>query len=230
MKKVLIMSFVFILVIISVFLLKNNYEKEVEIELPSYSFVKKISDESLMIFNVKKIDKINEEKNNYLNSLTSCYDESFFYDSKGDVTITKYEVKNNFLYRNIEIFYKKGNLCENEFVLDENWYLELKELKPLSIEFENCENSCPLISVDDYDRIYDYFFKEIGMRISSKKNIAKEKLTLNIHYSNYILEIFTKDEYYVAFNLIDRNDAKKNAVYFYDNLSLNKFYNLLLND
>lgn len=50
-----------------------------------------------------------------------CYDESYSYNEKRDISITNWEYKKVLFFKWFKINYKKGNVCATEYLLEENY-------------------------------------------------------------------------------------------------------------
>ena len=50
-----------------------------------------------------------------------CYDESYSYNKKRNISIMKWEYNNFLFFRWFKIKYKMGNICDSEFLLDESY-------------------------------------------------------------------------------------------------------------
>ena len=51
----------------------------------------------------------------------SCYNESYFYNEKRDVSIYDFEFKKILFFHAIILKYEKGNVCDTEYVLEEDY-------------------------------------------------------------------------------------------------------------
>lgn len=51
----------------------------------------------------------------------SCYTESYFYNKKRDISIYEFDVKKVLFFYVIILEYKKGNVCETEYILEEEY-------------------------------------------------------------------------------------------------------------
>ena len=65
----------------------------------------------------------NMEKSEDYNELEQefCYDESYSYNKKRNISIINWEYKNFLFFRWFKISYKKGNVCDTEYVLEESY-------------------------------------------------------------------------------------------------------------
>lgn len=99
MKKVLlIVSFIIVFTLLVLFL------------LPHIKF--NINDKIVYINYDGSIDEF--DKNH-------CYHESVSYDEKRDISITNFDIKKHFIFYVITLSYEEGNLCDNEYVLEEEY-------------------------------------------------------------------------------------------------------------
>ena len=118
MKKEFIILILLVIISTPFFFLRSSYNnEEISIKLPSFSFVASEEEGKLSYLNFLSFKNIDNQKNSYLDRLTSCYDEGYFYDIENDITILKYEVINGDFLRKINIEYEKGNKFKKEFVL-----------------------------------------------------------------------------------------------------------------
>lgn len=234
MKKTLIITLILILFGLGLFIffVKSEYKKEgIIIDVPNVSIITNDSDQKISLINLSNFNSVDNQKNIYLDKLESCNDESYFYDSKSDITILKYEIVNSSMFRRINIEYEKGNKCANSFVLESKWYDDLYEKEILSMEIKVCDEDCLDYNVaeEDFDQVLNYFFGTNFIRVSNKEKLnSNGNYILNIYYGYHILEVFKHNDNYVAFNLIDSNEMSKNAVYYYDDFrSVDKLFKLL---
>ena len=51
----------------------------------------------------------------------TCYHESVSYNEKKNISITDIDIKKYFIFYKITLKYEKGNLCEREYLLEENY-------------------------------------------------------------------------------------------------------------
>ena len=230
MKKVISVILILFIVIFSINLFRV---KTIKVEVPSLSIVTKNKEGVIKLVNLKKEEKVTNQINEYLDTLKTCYNETIHYDGRKDISIKKYTVNKNKMFNELEINYVKGNLCKDEFVLKDDWFNMLKDITPDEIVFELCNPKCAphKIETNKMNTIYDYFFKDELNRIDNKLNIpVGEDYILSIYFTdknnNYTLNIFDYDDN-IAFKLTDQNDASKNAIYNYKDISLKDLYNKL---
>lgn len=230
MKKTVSVILIVLIIIFSINLFRV---RTINVEIPSLSIVTKVKDGKANLINFKKEEKLTSEINEYLDALNTCYNETIHYDEKEDVSIKKYTVSNKKVYNKLEINYEKGNLCKEEYVLQDNWFNILKDVDPDEIVFEHCNMKCAPINIETskMKNIYDYFFKDKLNRIKSNQNFSVDgDYNLSIYFTdkniNYTLTIFDYNEN-IAFKLTDQNDASKNAIYNYKDKSLKDLYNKL---
>lgn len=80
-----------------------------------------------------KIDKNNQIKYlSYSNNTNkyfdiSCYDDGIFYNKEKDISITGTTIKKKLFFYTITFDYKKGNLCANEYLLEESYLINILE-------------------------------------------------------------------------------------------------------
>lgn len=61
-----------------------------------------------------------------------CYDESYSYNKKRDISISNWEYKGILFFKWFKIEYKKGNVCATEYLLEESYikhFIENAEIK-----------------------------------------------------------------------------------------------------
>ncbi|MDD4298610.1 MAG: hypothetical protein PHS98_03160 [Bacilli bacterium] len=208
----------------------NEKKETVKIPLPLFSYFESESGEYTATFKtLRSVNSISNKLNKHIENLTSCYDESYFYDEKLGITISQYSIENGFPFNKIILAYKKGDYCENQYVLDNNWMTEIKEnatikeviITKCSIKDNDIKYTPKTITNYDIERAYNYINKSSITRIENKNNITNidedDSYTINVHYTidnfGYELIIFSYDTNYLAFKVIDSNDHAKNAVY-----------------
>jgi len=120
-------------VLVSNYFLKDYYTNDgVSIKLPrySYGFIKTTNDLSypreccntnIIFKSLRSKTYLDDFIRNYIEYLPSCYDESYFYDTKYNVTYSKYTVLNKGLYNELSVSFQKGNACLNVYTLDDKW-------------------------------------------------------------------------------------------------------------
>ena len=85
-----------------------------------YPFIEFKNDGYLYIMTYAK-EEYNSKDYQELESGQSCYDESYFYNKKRNLSITSWEYKGFWFFKYHKLGYKEGNLCDNEFVLEESY-------------------------------------------------------------------------------------------------------------
>lgn len=219
--------------------IKNEQGKEVKIPIPKFSYYDNKSKKfNIILDTFIKQNKIREVINNYLDTLESCYDESYFYDKVSDITIKKYYVKKDSIFNKIYLEYEDGNYCENEFVLENNWledFISKAEIGEIVIEkclFVNENIKCQSKSLENYNikDLLELINNIDTKRIENKNNISfettKDYYLLSVYYSldnsAYKLNLFNYNGY-LAVKRIDSNDHQKNAIYDLDE-NINKIF------
>jgi len=197
--------------------LKDNYDKKIAV--PRFSYLTKEEEGSITLKTLKKEEKVQEFINSYLEGLTSCYDESYFYDKNGKVTITKYNIKNH----TITIEYSDEYLCQTQYVLEDNWLTNIQENATIE---EAIISKCSLVgtlfscnekNITDMNQIYNI----TATHIETKDNIAQAEDNTYIATITYILDnnpytlniTVNGDNEYLLYKVIDANDHPKNALY-----------------
>jgi hypothetical protein len=231
MKKLLLAFLILILGILffNKTFLKSSLEVEgVKIKVPSYSYHIKSDIGSAKLISLLPFSDISNYISKYIENLPSCYDEGLFYDEDIDITFSKYSVVKKGFYNEIEINYDKGNLCEDEFVLESDWFSNFEANAVISEAYiSKCEDgTCDSKAISDIEvtTIFNSIKDIDTIRIENTKNIGNNDIyEVSIYYKQeeklYVMSIF-KYNYYLAFKVIDENDHGKNALYFvkYDNI------------
>ncbi len=245
MKKKYIVLIV-VLIVISLFVIIggsnktffNSYYRisdDSQIPIPLFSYYVSENDNEITFKTVKSAEATRSFITKYLNKLSSCYDESYFYDKGNNVTISKYEVEDKGSINEIYLSYKKGNYCENEFVLDDNWMIEF--LNNSTITEIKADNNVTLkydinLNIEDVKNAMNEFLSSNYTRANNKGKITDEendflvKIYYTLNSKSYELSIFDYEEEYIAFVVVDPNDAQKNAIYKVSNIG--NFFNKIL--
>ena len=123
-KKIIIVVCILLFILILILGSNKTFFKTsyMGIKIPLFSYYEKGN----ALYSIRSYKKIDEIKNNYLNSLESCFDESYFYDKNINKSIIKYDIQNKIINR-IIIEYENGNVCLNEFVLEDDWDKNINE-------------------------------------------------------------------------------------------------------
>lgn len=240
-KKILMIILVIILikiVVLSVMTITNKtfYKKYYEVEnsssekvklpLPLFSYYLGEKDLVATLITLKSVKKVAPILNKYVENLHSCYDEGYFYDKDLDITISRYYVEDGFPFNKIYLNYEKGNRCEDEFVLDDDWMTDvIKSATVDKINIDQCtvDNNnvnCNTKTIKDIKEVLNLVADRTLVRIDNNKNIGEDVMsdyylisgyyTLNNH--GYTLFAFNhKDN--LAFKVTDADDHSKNAIY-----------------
>lgn len=210
------------------FSVKNSEGEKIKIPIPAFSYYVDTKSENVF-YTIRGTNKIRAILAKYVESLESCYDESYFYDADLDITIFKYYVEDEAPFNKIYLDYQLGNYCKNEYILDEDWATEFKENAKVSeIKLENCiSGKCSEIDVDKIklDNLINYLINADRTKFSGNVNdstfpIVKVYYTMN--KKSYVMNIF-KYLSFLGVKIIDQNDHQKNAIY-----ELNDYTNKLL--
>ena len=117
MKKEILLKSGFILIIIGIFICVY----------PNIEFYK---DNYLYMMSYSKTWEESEDLKELEQEL--CYNESYSYNKKRDISITGWEYKNFLFFKWLKISYKTGNLCDTEYLLEESYithFLKNAEIK-----------------------------------------------------------------------------------------------------
>lgn len=215
MKKIIIIILLF-LIIVFIFLFKNEtFNKKMylnKVVIPKYSYLIKKSkilhengnkywSNSIELLSLKNQKDLETFRNNFIENLKSCYDESYFYDAKNDITYSMYDITDNTIVNNIKINFIYGNICENEYVLNEDWLEVLK-----------------ISTIMHYNFNYDLLITKLenSTRIETKEILPFDDtyqitcLNKKYGYTIYVTEF---SENVIGIILSDANDMKKYALY-----------------
>lgn len=234
-KIVLIVIGCLIAILLVVLLTNKTFfkDKYKSIPLPTGSYYIN----SNTFYNIRSFKSIDNDINEYLDTLTSCYDDGYFYDKDLDISIIKYHIQDEGLYNRITLDYEKGNICDVEYTLSDKWYDDIKKNDLKEVEFIQCtENDCLTTKVNvDLDKFIDDVKK--FDRVPNKDFVDFEYKDTN----NYLGIYFTDDhtygnaykllryKNYLAVILIDGNDFAKNALYKVDD-DANKYIQSLVKE
>lgn len=115
-KKILLMSII-ISTIIGIFIcIYPNIEFYSNNHLYMMSYVKNFEDSE----DFKELEQ------------ETCYDESYSYNKKRDISITNWEYKKILFFKWFKVSYKEGNVCATEYLLEESYikyFLENAQIK-----------------------------------------------------------------------------------------------------
>ena len=187
------------------------------IKIPLFSYYEKGN----ALYSIRSYKKIDEIKNNYLNSLESCFDESYFYDKNINKSIIKYDIQNKIIKR-IIIEYENGNVCLNEFVLEDDWDKNINEKEIIASEIVKCKNNkCETskVSINFKKLINDL---KNSSRIENDNYVSFDYVDNNNYIGIYLsdnktyskaIKIIPYKEKVLGIIIIDDNDSKKNALY-----------------
>lgn len=215
--KYLTNIFTFIFGLIVIFLLTNksyfwkNYKK---IYVPLLSFH---TDDCCMttsnFYSLRTKNDLENDINKYYDDLVSCYNETIFYDKKADVSISKYEVVDKFFYRAIHIIYDKGNVCHDEYILDDETIDEIRKNGKILSSYYYLNGDEYVINIPIAEILKKFSGKEyIDRNITNDSEELYFVYYYELYEKQYVLEIFTKDNKLI-YKVIDQNDHSKYAVY-----------------
>lgn len=220
MKKIIVISICILLFILMLILGSNKTFFKTSfmgIKIPLFSYYEKGN----TLYSIRSYKKIDEIKISYLNSLESCFDESYFYDKNIDKSIIKYDVQNKIIKR-IIIEYENGNVCLNEFVLEDDWYENINENEIIASEIVKCKNNkCETskVSINLKKLISDL---KNSTRIENENYISFDYIDNNNYIGIYLsdnktyskaIKIIPYKEKVLGIITIDDNDSKRNALY-----------------
>lgn len=99
MKKVLIILLITVMVLLVILFIYPRLEFNIDNKIIKFSYS----------------DDISEFEDQF------CYDESYVYNKKRNVSIHGYEFKKFLFFHIIILKYKEGNVCDTEYVLEPNY-------------------------------------------------------------------------------------------------------------
>ena len=103
-NKKIIIGIIFIILITFLILYPNiEFYKDNHLYMMSYSKSFEVSKD------FQELDEV------------TCYDESYTYNSKRDITVSSFEYKSFLFFKWLKVEYTKGNLCEKEYLLEESY-------------------------------------------------------------------------------------------------------------
>lgn len=235
MKKILLILFIFITVVITVLSINKTFFKDdykIEngnIPIPKYSYyyntsITSVTDEysfnyalpstTIRFKTIRSLDSIRKIIAPYIENLKSCYDEGYFYDAALDITISRYDIdKSNFL-NEITLTYSAGDYCKNEYILKDNWINLFNQSTISEAKLVKCNETC---AEEDINFNLADYINSNSTRIINDKNIISPTgnyITIYFTYekSIYNLLVYNYNDY-LAFKLIDANDHSMNAIY-----------------
>ena len=216
------------------FNVKNSQGDKIKIPVPAFSYYVDTKSENVF-YTIRSTNKIRKILSKYVESLESCYDESYFYDSKLNITIFKYYVDDEEPFNKIYLDYQLGNYCKNEYILDDDWASEFKNKANISeIKLETCVSSkCSETDVkkEGLDNLINYVVGADRTSYSSNLNDNTSpiiKVYYTIDKKSYVMNIF-KYLSFLGVKVIDQNDHQKNAIYELNDDINNLLENIYLN-
>lgn len=246
-KKIIIISVILLILIIPmIFLIFNKtfFKKYYKINentmlnIPNYSIFLSDKDYIANFISFKKTEILRNEINHYVENLISCYDESYFYDEENNISIKSYNIDEGPFYNKYQIEYSLSNLCENEYVLDDDWFEDFKNNAVINeIELYNCSDECSSVATtnNDLNNVLNYIEQENYSRIENDNNInfdSTKDYYINVYYTEnsmgYMMHIFSYENN-LAIKVIDDNDHPKNAIYQLDNVNINEILKNIFN-
>lgn len=181
---------------------KSDLMDKQGISIPRFMYITS-NDLDSKFYTLLSSDTINKSKDNYLNNLEYCYDR-YYYDKDNDITITKYEIKDNNYYRKVNISYVKDNLCNKEYLLSDMWVYEYINLSGYINGDITEESMIKLI-----DKIYNSkrvnilkdYESEIEINVLCDNNDTNYTLTFKDLGDNLLLVI--KDKKFAVYEIND---------------------------
>jgi hypothetical protein len=208
----------------------NPEGEKVRIPLPLFAYYNSDNAAYTATFSTfRSVETTQNTLNQYVEFLQACYDESYFYDSDLDITITRYYVEAGFPLNKISLVYNFGNYCEDEYVLDDNWMSDIIENAEIQegnivkciVENDNVDCDTKIISEVELRGLFDHVSQEPVKRIENKRNISINPLDdyylitsyYRVNSKGYLLSIFIYNGKFLAFVITDDDDRSKNAIY-----------------
>ena len=112
-----------------------------------------------------------------------CYDESYAYNKKRDISVSNYEYKKILFFKYLKLKYQEGNICDKEFILEES-YIE-KFIKTATI-IENNNN----VNLKELIKDKTPILKNKRYELNEKHDYIEYKLD----GKNMSMYIFTNEE------------------------------------
>ncbi len=213
MRKVLI---VILIVLASFFTWLLINHKKHNLNLPVLSF--QVTDkDSIKVYALNKswFDK-------YLNNLTSCYNESYWYDKTNNYTIMKFKIEDKKLYQKHNLDIIQGNYCEDEYSLKADYiktFLDNAVIKEATLikSLSNKEIKYSPKNIDKYlVPLLSSLEKAEGVKVTKRINNDEQQFKLSLYYEmnkeSYIMEIYEANDYLIL-RVVDQNDHNKYIKY-----------------
>ncbi len=222
-KKNIIVIFIGIVIILSslILLSNKNFLKEhyynsdgLQIYIPRYSYLIKegtnkieypvqCCSSAIELNTLRSGAYLDKFLNGYIETLPSCYNESYFYDSNSNVTYSRHTVKSSGFSNKVTITFQEGNYCENELIIENNWLDIVNDSHITNYTF-------------NYMKLLKLLKKSERIDFSGRINFDEQ----GKHEISYLYNKFGYTLYFNAYaptiigvTRIDANDAAKYAIY-----------------
>lgn len=110
----------------------------------------------------------------------TCYDDSFSYNEKRDISISDIKLKNILFFKWFEIIYTEGNMCEEEYVIEEKRFLDIV-------------NKGIIINNDDKVDILSLIKNKQIMKENKKYNWLDDYKYISYKYNSEVVEIYVTE-------------------------------------
>ena len=221
-KKTIFLILIIFLFLIFICLLVNRtffkdyyYSKDkAQVYIPKYSYFAKESENSIIypvecsiytleLNSFRSKSYLEKFISNYIEYLPSCYDEGYFYDADYNITYSKYIVESLGIQKKLTIVFQKGNYCEKEYVLEDNWLDILKDSNVTDYNF-------------NYEKLFELLEESNRLKFNSRISFDEN----NNYQISYIYNSFGYSLYLskhsanvIGITRIDSNDTAKYAIY-----------------
>lgn len=218
MKKYQIIILAFVIAVLLFFitnktLLYDKYElNDVTIDIPRFSYLANENTGSLKLISVRNYNSLDNDINTILDGYDSCYDESVFYDSKNDISITKYKINKNSFFNEITIKYDKGNLCATEYVLDDDYLVMFDNIKVIDSYIYKNNKKKEFNKLINLVLDINLFNRVTKNEVSNYDDGYKIEVNYTYEEKGYSMMVYNSDRYLVV-EIVDNNDAHRYAYY-----------------
>ena len=161
---------------------EDMYEKGIPIK--RFMYFLEDNNNTVKFITPISITALNEEKDNYLNTLKNCYGK-YYHDENNNITIMDYKITEDNRFNNVTIKYDYKNYCSEDYVLSDMWVYEYNSLSAF-VSGSITEKAMIKLIGDIYDtkRVED-------PKITDYK--SQVKIKVNCHARKYDYELVFED-------------------------------------
>ena len=179
------------------------------IPIPRFLYNTNITNKKSELITFLPQDTLEKTKNDYLNSLKNCYG-NYYYDEKNDITITKYQIKDNKYFRTVALEYDFLNYCADKYILSDTWLEDYKNIgktfdlnitlgnlaslmNGLSLATRNIDANIDLNYKSNYIISYNYFLKNVHYYMEIKDISENDIIVKKTKYEETQFAVYTVD-------------------------------------